>query len=254
MNSINEKVKEYWEEVPCGTEDHIVKNIEPCTKEWFDAVENFRYSIEPMIFSVAQFSLHHGKKVLEIGVGAGTDHLQWARSGVKLYGVDLTHAAIELTKKRFNIYGFESQLTKIDAEELPFDDNSFDVVYSWGVIHHSNNPDKIISEIFRVLKKDGKFIGMFYNRYSIVAFKTWFIFCFLKLKPWNSLKSAIYNNMESIGTKAYTKNELKLMFNKFSNIKIEPFLTYSDYQHFFIRFKNIIPQKIGWFYGINAKK
>jgi 2-polyprenyl-3-methyl-5-hydroxy-6-metoxy-1,4-benzoquinol methylase len=72
----------------------------------------------------------------EVGVGAGTDHLQWARAGALCHGVDLTDAAIETTRARLAHYGFTSELRRVDAETLPFPDDTFDVVWSWGVIHH----------------------------------------------------------------------------------------------------------------------
>ena len=71
------------------------------------------------------------KRVLEIGVGAGSDHLNWAKAGVDLFGVDLTEKGIETTRKRLNLYGLKSNLQRIDAESLPFDDNYFDIVYCY---------------------------------------------------------------------------------------------------------------------------
>jgi ubiquinone/menaquinone biosynthesis C-methylase UbiE len=254
MNQFNNIVKEYWETIPCGTEDHIVGGFKPYSMEWYEAIEKFRYRIEPMIYSEAQFTRYANKKVLEIGVGAGTDHLQWARAGAVLTGVDLTDAAIFTTKERFKLYGLNSELIRLDAETLPFENETFDVVYSWGVIHHSQTPEYIVSEIKRVLKPGGIFIGMFYNRYSIVTFKTWFINCFLKLKPWKSFSYALYHYMESKGTKAYTARELRKMFGEFTSVEVTPYITYSDYQHYFKKIKNILPQKIGWFNGLRVIK
>src|SRR2546430_8987572 len=140
------------------------------TRRWFERIEDHRYQLIPHIHAVAQFTRHRGKKILEIGVGAGTDHLQWARAGARCVGVDLTDAAIELTRAHLAMHGFESDLRRADAEALPFPDESFDLVYSWGVIHHSEQPAEIVSEIHRVLRPGGTFIGMLYGRRSVVAF------------------------------------------------------------------------------------
>ncbi len=252
-NSLNNLVKNYWEEQPCGTETPIYGETLKHTKEWFEIMENYRYEIEPFIHSVAQFTRHKGKRVLEIGVGAGTDHLQWARAGVDLYGVDLTNAGIEITKKRLETYGLNSNLKQVDAESLPFEDNSFDIVYSWGVIHHSEKPEEIIKEITRVLKPGGEFIGMFYSKYSIATIIAWVKFALLKGKPWRSINYVMYNFNESIGTKTYTNSGLIKLFKDFKIIKITPFVTISDYTYLPKIFKELVPSKFGYYSGIQAQ-
>src|SRR5688572_28768820 len=186
QQKLNDRVAAYWQAEPCGTSADIVGDRAPQSKEWFEAVERHRYAVEPCIHSIAQFSRHRGKRVLEIGVGAGTDHLQWARAGTDLYGVDLTDAAIDTTRRRLEMYGLESRLLRVDAEVLPFEDGTFDVVYSWGVIHHSEQPDRIVREIHRVLKSRGQFIGMFYHRPSLVALRVWLRHGLLAGRPWRS--------------------------------------------------------------------
>jgi ubiquinone/menaquinone biosynthesis C-methylase UbiE len=251
--SINPLVKEYWEAQPCGTETAIFGETSAHTKEWFEIMENYRYEIEPFIHSVAQFTRHKGKRVLEIGVGAGTDHLQWALAGVELYGVDLTDAGIDITERRLAVYGLSSNLKQVDAEVLPFEDNSFDVVYSWGVIHHSEKPEAIIKEIKRVLKPGGEFIGMFYNRRSLAGIVAWLKFALLKGKPWRSISYVLYHYNESIGTKAYTNAELRNIFKDFSTVKITPFVTISDYTYLPKFLKYVIPPSFGYYSGIQAK-
>ena len=141
---LNNQVQSYWEREPCGTSKLVVGNVEEHSLEWFKRVEDYRYSLEPFIHSVAQFSRYHGKKVLEVGVGAGTDHLQWARSGSECFGVDLTKSAVQTTKRHLSLHNFTSRLVQVDAEVFPFQSNVFDVVYSWGVIHHTENPKKAV--------------------------------------------------------------------------------------------------------------
>lgn len=252
--NLNQIVRNYWEQEPCGTGPDVVKDSQKFSLKYFESIENHRYLVEPYIHSIAQFTRAHGLKVLEIGVGAGTDHLQWARAGAILYGVDLTDAAIETVKKRFDLYGFHSNLQRIDAEILPFENKSFDKIYSWGVIHHSENPDLIISEVHRILNTEGEFLGMFYHRRSLVTLRHWIRFALLRGKPWISFSRILYNHMESIGTKAYSRKELKVMFSQFSRVEIIPILTVYDTSRLPKWLVSIIPQQFGWFYAIRAKK
>ena len=97
---LNQQVRSYWEQEPCGTDKGIVGELEPLSREWFEQIEAHRYAVEPFIHSAVQFTRHRGKTMLEVGVGAGTDHLQWARAGCICHGVDLTEAAIETTRAR----------------------------------------------------------------------------------------------------------------------------------------------------------
>jgi ubiquinone/menaquinone biosynthesis C-methylase UbiE len=251
---LNEKVKNYWEQEACGTHDFVVKNNIKFSREWFEAVENHRYKIEPFIHSVAQFTKYHGKTLLEVGVGAGTDHLQWARAGAICYGVDLTEEAIEATTRHLSLYGFKSNLQRINAERLPFQNDFFDIVYSWGVIHHSESPSKIISEIHRVLKPGGSFIGMLYGRRSLASIKLWVRHALLAGKPWRSFSDVIWNHMESIGTKAYTLKEVKDLFESFSNSEIAPIITPAEVKHYPSWIARLVPSSWGFFITIKAVK
>lgn len=219
--SIIEDVKDYWENNPCNTSREITGDNPYLSPEYFKSIENHRYQTEGFIHSAAQFTLHRGKKVLEIGLGAGTDHVQWARAGADCHGIDLTEKAVELTRKHLSLHGLDSKLQVGNAEKLLFADNYFDLVYSWGVIHHSENPQKIIDEIYRVLAKDGMFIGMLYNRRSIMSVRLWIKYALFKGRPFRSISSIWWNNNESLGTKAYTTREIRSMFEKFREVKTE---------------------------------
>ena len=250
---VNEKVRDFWEEEACGTSSELIAEKEQFSKSWYEEIEQYRYSVEPFIHSIAQFSRHKGKRVLEIGVGAGTDHLNWARAGTDLYGVDLTDRGIETTSKRLKLYDCKSNLKRVDAEELPFEDNYFDVVYSWGVIHHSENTEEIISEILRVLKPGGVFLGMIYHRRSIHALNLWIKNGLLRGRPWRSFKYILYHFNESFASKAYTFNEAKKLFSSFGSCKITPFLTLADLR-FFKKFGNFLPNKLGFYLGLEVHK
>jgi len=252
--SINPQVKNYWEQEACGTGSYATGELEGKSKEWYEAVENYRYQMEPFIHSVAQFTRHHGKTVLEVGVGAGTDHLQWARAGCNLFGVDLTDEAIATTKRRFELYGQKSNLQRVDAEKLPFADGFFDVVYSWGVIHHSQNPESIIAEIHRVLKKGGMFIGMMYGRYSVDVLKLWVKHGLLKGRPFRTPSALVWNHVESIGTKAYTVREIKDLLGLFESKEAFKILTPYDTKYIPQPIARLLPNGLGWFIAFRAVK
>jgi ubiquinone/menaquinone biosynthesis C-methylase UbiE len=250
----NDEVRSYWEQEACGTQKVVVGEIEKFSREWFERVESHRYHAEPFIHSVAQFTRHHGKKLLEVGVGAGTDHLQWARAGLDCHGVDLTDEAIEITRRHLKMYGLHSNLQRVDAEALPFEDNSFDLVYSWGVIHHSENPQIIITEIHRILKTGGTFIGMMYGRYSLASLKMWVTYALLKGKPWRSFADVIWNHMESIGTKAYTVPELQNLFSSFERFEGNPITTSAELNPLPKWIGRFIPSSWGFFITLKAQK
>ena len=254
FETLNDEVRRYWEQSPCGTSCQVTGDLAVGSLAWFERIEEHRYNIEPFIHSVAQFTRHHGKKMLEIGVGAGTDHLQWARAGVQCYGVDLTEAAIKITKARLSLYGFESNLQRIDAEVLPFADESFDLVYSWGVLHHSERPECIIQEIKRVLKPGGDFIGMMYNRHSLNVLRNWIRHALLTMKPWCSFSDVIWRHMESVGTKAYTISELQELFLGFSIFSAKPLVTIYDTFRWPVYLSQFFPDEWGWFITLRATK
>lgn len=104
------------------------------------------------------------KDVLEIGVGNGSVAQLLAQRAGSFIGIDLTEYAIKSTKKRLELFSLGAQIEQMDAEQLKFPDNSFDFIWSWGVIHHSSNTKKILSEIKRVLRPDGKAVVMVYHR------------------------------------------------------------------------------------------
>jgi ubiquinone/menaquinone biosynthesis C-methylase UbiE len=142
----------------------------------------------------------------------------------------------------------------MDAEQLPFPDSFFDVVYSWGVIHHSAHPDRIVHEIRRVLKPSGFFLGMLYGRYSAVALKRWIKFALLRGKPWRTLSHVVAQHMESPGTKAYTHAEIKALFGEFSSCDTGSILTPYDRNNLPAWLAGWLPDAGGWFITIRAQK
>jgi len=255
IDDLNDAVRRYWEHQTCGTDPAITRGLPPLSAEWFKRIESHRYQAEPHLRSFVQFSRHAGARILEIGVGAGTDHLEWARAGAQCHGVDLTDSAIATTRAHLKLHGFCSDLRRWDAEDdLPFPADAFDIVYSWGVIHHSKDPKRIVQNVFRVLKPGGLFIGMMYGRRSAVAFKLWVRRALLKGRPWRTLSDVVWNHMESVGTKAYTVRELRMLFDRFHPVEVTPAVTIYDTKWLPKWSHRFIPPRVGWNLLIRAHK
>ena len=157
------RVRAFWQANPCGVK---FADAEPGTRHFYELVEAHRYTKEWHIPIAADFPSARGLKVLEIGCGLGTDGAQFAEAGADYTGVDLTEAAVELARKRFELFGLAGHFQTADAESLDFDDGSFDLVYSHGVLHHTPETGKAIRDIHRVLRPGGKAVVMLYHRGS----------------------------------------------------------------------------------------
>jgi ubiquinone/menaquinone biosynthesis C-methylase UbiE len=208
---LKQAVRAHWTAEPCGTRQVDGQS----RRDYFDTIQRERYELEPFIPQFARFSESKGLRVLEIGVGAGTDHIQWLRNGAVATGVDLTDAAIALTRERAELEGLTHDLRQADAERLPFDDNTFDIVYSYGVLHHTPDTTKSIAEVFRVLKPGGSARLMLYHYPSWTSILLWGVHCVAKGKIWHGPRWATYQFLESPGTKSYTLPELDQLLAAF---------------------------------------
>jgi ubiquinone/menaquinone biosynthesis C-methylase UbiE len=160
---LKERVRRFWQEHPCGTK---FADAAPGSRRFYELVEEHRYTKEWHIPAAAGFAETKGLRVLEIGCGMGTDGAQFARAGADYTGIDLTDAAIDLAQKRFQLFNLPGKFQTDDAEELSFPDNTFDVVYSHGVLHHTPDIESAIREIHRVLRPGGRAEVMLYHRNS----------------------------------------------------------------------------------------
>ena len=224
MINSKEDVSDFWNEASCG-EDLLLESQD---RRGYINQSKSRYQLEPFILDFTEFDNYRHKEVLEIGVGLGADHQKFAEAGAVLSGIDLTSRAIDHVRSRFELFNLHSNLSVGDAEALDFKDNIFDLVYSWGVIHHSPNTSKAISEIHRVLKPGGQAKVMIYNKWSIVGLMLWVRYALLALKPWKSLSSVYAEFLESPGTKAYSAKEAKALFAAFYSVEISTVLTHGD--------------------------
>lgn len=224
MSDDKQAVQDYWNVASCG-EALYLSNID---NVGYEAQAKKRYELEPYIESFAQFAGAYGRAVLEVGVGLGADHERFASSGALLSGVDLTQRAVEHTLHRLTGRGLTSQLQVADAENLPFSNDHFDIVYSWGVLHHSPNTPKAVNEVWRVLRSDGSARIMVYHKYSIVGYMLWLRYALLIGRPWRSLSEVYSHHLESPGTKAYSIDEARKLFARFARVEIKTVLTHGD--------------------------
>ncbi len=159
------EVREFWDANPCQSD----LSDEADRRKYFEEISRNRYQGSNVhIPEVADFGSFANKDVLEIGLGVGTDGFEFGKNGARYHGVDLTPASVELVQERFRLFDVPCTLKVGNAEErIPFENESFDHVYSWGVLHHSPKTEAIVKEIHRTLRPGGTFTIMLYNRSSI---------------------------------------------------------------------------------------
>ncbi len=167
-----QSVRDYWNRRPCNIR-HSTAEIG--TKEYFDQVEARKYLVEPHIPAFAGFANWKGKKVLEIGCGIGTDTINFARAGAEVTAVDLSSKSLKLAARRAEVFGFSDRINfyEANAEKLSeyIPAQKYDLVYSFGVIHHSPHPEKIIGQIRDYFIHPGSTLKlMVYYRYSWKVF------------------------------------------------------------------------------------
>ena len=162
-----DEVAEYWNARPCNIR-HSPKPLG--TREYFDEVERRKYFVEPHIPKFAEFDRWQGKRVLEIGCGIGTDTMNFARHGAQVTAVDISEQSVGIARRRAEVFGLEDRIRFYvgNAEELsdfvPVE--AYDLVYSFGVIHHTPHPDHVIRQIGRYLRPGGTLKVMVYHRRS----------------------------------------------------------------------------------------
>lgn len=224
MANLKHKVRDFWNEASCG--ERLL--LDGADRTGYRAQMAMRYSLEPYIELFADFDNARDHDVLEIGVGLGADHQRFAEAGARLTGIDLTDRAVEHTRRRFDLFGLSSDLQVGDAEALVFADESFDLVYSWGVLHHSPDTPRAIDEVWRVLRQGGVAKVMIYHKHALVGYMLWLRYALLIGKPWRTLDHIYARHLESPGTKAYTMDAGRELFRRFGEVRISTVLTHGD--------------------------
>jgi ubiquinone/menaquinone biosynthesis C-methylase UbiE len=192
--------------------------------EYFLSVQADRYEQQPWQRRYFRFDSFRGRRVLEIGVGQGTDLSQFAASGAICAGVDITENHLHLARRNFQLRGVRVELHTSDATRLPFADGSLDCVYSFGVIHHIPEDSKVIREIFRVLRPGGTVMVAFYYKWSMFHLIKILLFRgLLQGKLFTLGYDGLLSTIETgaNGTtikpyvKLYTKREMRRLFGHF---------------------------------------
>ena len=231
--NLKEEIRDFWDCGPCGT-----RYLNEADK--FENHSRARYSLEPYIEEFAQFASSRGLRMLEVGVGMGADYLQWLKAGAFATGVDLSPMSLEQARRRCKLAGHTPDLRVADAENLPFADATFDLLYSYGVMHHSPDPERCIQETMRVLKPGGSLKIMLYHHRSLTGAMLWLRYGMLRGK---SLRRTVYERLESPGTKTYTRHEVREMLNGFDDVHIQQVFSPGD-----LLLHRASPRFQSWFY------
>jgi glycosyltransferase involved in cell wall biosynthesis/ubiquinone/menaquinone biosynthesis C-methylase UbiE len=226
-DTYKDEVQNQWNQDPAGS--HYVKKAQRHTLEWFLEAEAYRYGeYAPWMPETMEFTKHGGRQLLEIGSGMGTDLCQFAKHGTYVTDLDLSAGHLELAQENFKLRGLSGRFTHHDAEDLPFDDNSFDIVYSNGVLHHTPNTTQVVREIYRVLKPGGRVIVMVYAENSLHYWRILVgglglvrgLLQDYSMGEIMSRHTEISENNARPLVKVYTKKKLGNMFKDFVNIEI----------------------------------
>lgn len=223
-----QRAREQWSKDPAGAV--YGSQYEVGTREFFDEVERHRYQeYAPWMPEVMGFNEFAGARLLEVGCGMGTDLLQYARGGVKVTGIDLTPRSIEISRQHLSLYGEAGEFGIADCERLPFADESFDVVYSNGVLHHTPDTAGAVREIHRVLTPGGQARVMLYHRGSAyywgqIIFRHGLLHGeLLRGHSPEEIMSRYVEVNESGGrplVKVYSRREARNLFSMFREVKI----------------------------------
>lgn len=259
--------REQWTNDPCGST--YVREEELGTREFFEAVERHRYSeYAPWMPELMGFSKFPGAELLEIGCGMGTDLLQFARGGAQCTAVDITPRSIEITRHRFALYDQAGSFLLSDAEHLPFRSESFDIVYSNGVLHHTPDTEGSIAEVHRVLRKGGTAKIMVYHRNSLnywmeIVLRRGVLGAeFLRGRSAEDIMSRVIECSDHDArplVKVYSRKQAMKLFERFTDVRVDveqltraelrflsPLLSQSTF--------NALSRRLGWNVIVTARK
>jgi ubiquinone/menaquinone biosynthesis C-methylase UbiE len=223
--------QQWWNSNPMTYDWHQTMFSKPGTREWFEEIDrrfmaSAYYARENDGKPFGRFLKSDylaGKDVLEVGCGMGTHAAMIAASGAHLTAIDLTERAVAVVKRRFGIFSLEGRIEQADCEQLPFRDDSFDMVWSWGVIHHSSVTERCLAEITRVLKPAGRIMLMVYYKPSLV----YYVHCgflrgvLLGQLFCRSLQEIYTAASDGFYARVFTKKELKMLLEpSYKNIEL----------------------------------
>lgn len=258
---LKKQISEYWSENVPGL-NKIIGGHDSKTLTFYERVDSYRYRNESYIPPLLDSVVEKGKKVLEVGFGLGTDLRYFSKKGMNAFGIDLSLSNAVLANKGFAVTGIKGEVLTADAENLPFKNESLNLVYSYGVLHHTPNTQKAIGEVHRVLKKEGKILIMLYHKG--LAYR-WISLQYLLRKLCGcktSRKDLITKKYDHTPlSKMYSKNEARSMFTKFRDLEIS-IITFGGVKenkklwwiYYLLNFCPFLMNKLGSFLIIKAKK
>lgn len=268
MRSLQD-VKEYWDRRPCNIR-HSPKPIG--SRDYFDEVESRKYFVEPHIPDFADFPRWRGKDVLEIGCGIGTDSVNFARNGANLTIVELSSESLAITKKRLELEHLRANLINGNAEELNEllpPEKKFDLIYSFGVIHHTPHPERVVEAITKRLKPDGELRIMIYARHSWKVL--WVYARYSWREPWNWRKLIAKYSEAQIGSPVsyvYSGREARNLLREFQIVsmskdhifpyRISDYIQYRYVENWYFRWMpnawfRWLERRLGWHLLIVAR-
>jgi len=215
--------REWWSKNPMSYDWHGEMSAPPLSLAWFDAIDA-RFLAGAHLFATAERPFDRimplddlaGKRVLEIGCGMGLHSETMARAGARVTAIDVTPTAVAATKRRLELKGLEAEVLEVDAETLPFPNQSFDFVWSWGVIHHSARTGRIVRQIARVLRASGECRIMVYNRDGMAARAFFLRDHLLKAKFMRqSFDETLWETTDGFSARYYVRDQFEDLFRTF---------------------------------------
>ena len=235
-----ERVQEYWDRRPCNIR-HSPRPVGE--REYFDEVEARKYFVEPHIPEFAEFKRWVGKRVLEIGCGIGTDTMSFARNGADVTAVDLSEKSLEVARQRAVVYGVRNRVRFFlgNSEELSkfVPPEPYDLIYSFGVIHHTPHPERVLGQLSRYAKPGTTVKVMVYHRKSWKVF--WILLSEGKGQFWKLPEIVARNSEAQTGcpvTYAYTREEGRRLLEshgfRVTDVRVDHIFPYrvSDYVNY----------------------
>jgi len=226
-DSYKDQVQHQWNQNPVGSQH--ARESQPHTLDWYLEVERHRYGVyAPWMPDMMEFAKHSGRDVLEIGGGMGTDLAQFAQNGARVTDIDLAAGHLQLAEENFRLRGLSGRFIHHDAESLPFEDHSFDLVYSNGVLHHTPNTATVVDEIHRVLRPGGRAIVMLYAENSLYYWRklVWLFGVKRGLLDRVSMGEIMSQQVERSANdarplvKVYTRQRAARLFKDFKSVEI----------------------------------
>lgn len=199
-------ITSYWDQ---HIHDLAIATHPVGTPGFFRQLDGYRYDKLNYLPRLVDFSAYKGRKLLEVGCGAGIDLVRFARAGVDVTAIDLSQTSIELARKNIEQNGLTADLHVMNGECMDFPDNTFDVVYAHGVLQYTADTGKMVGEIHRVLKPGGEAIMMVYNRIS------W-------LNLMRQVTKVALEHEDAPVLRKFSIGELKQFLRPFSSYKIIP--------------------------------